>query len=105
MKLFNFLFLSIFIFQIAYGQQPCTPTIYNYPTDNILASAWVGSGFKVAPTADGGSIICGSQYNVNDDKDVLLMKIDLFGNLVWEQTYGDSLNDTAEAVLQTPDGG
>ena len=100
MKSLTVIISLIFIFQLAYGQEPCSPTIYSYTRDGVYLY-----GYNVAPTADGGSIICGNVRNSNNDLDAYLMKIDLFGNVMWEQTYGDTLDLYSNAVHQTSDGG
>lgn len=63
-------------------------------------------------TADGGYIVAGSTYSSNGDisfnngdEDFWVLKLDQSGNLEWEQTYGGSDVDRAEAIKQTPDGG
>ena len=99
MKSLTSIISLIFIFQFTYGQLPCSSTIYSYPRDWSI-------NFKVAPTTDGGSILGGSKRNSNNNHlDAHLMKIDLFGNLMWEQSYGDSLDESTNAVHQTSDGG
>ena len=94
-------FLFIFIFQNVYSQQPCAPTIYSFPRDGFT----ITSDFNVAPTTDGGSIICGHNRDSTFHFDVYLIKVDLLGNMVWEQTYGGVEDDFGYAVHQTSDGG
>ncbi len=67
----------------------------------------------IQQTSDGGYIVAG--YNNNDDgditdgnngdKDVWIVKLDSFGNKVWDKTYGGSEGDKAYSIQQTFDGG
>lgn len=63
-------------------------------------------GFSVQQTHDGGYIIAGwINYGFWwDQYDVLLLKVDSFGNEVWTKVYGDSLEDKAYCVRQCADG-
>jgi hypothetical protein len=36
--------------------------------------------------------------------DIFVLKTDNRGNVVWEKTYGDTLNEQSEAIIQTQDG-
>lgn len=38
------------------------------------------------------------------DDDILLVKLDLTGNLIWAKTYGGSARDRGETILQKPNG-
>ena len=63
-------------------------------------------GFSVQQTHDAGYIIAGwINYGFWwDQYDVLLLKVDSFGNEVWTKVYGDSLEDKAYCVRQCADG-
>ncbi|MBS1644503.1 MAG: T9SS type A sorting domain-containing protein [Bacteroidetes bacterium] len=74
---------------------------------------------SVRPTLDGGCLIvtgtCDSGTGdiphslthafMEDSSDVLLIKLDSFGNKQWIKTYGTINDETAADVCQTPDGG
>lgn len=66
----------------------------------------------VVATADGGFIVAGRTLSSDGDilenkggDDAWLIKLDGNGNIVWQQTYGGSGNDVANAIITTPDGG
>lgn len=67
---------------------------------------------SVQQTTDNGYILCGttdsSDGNVTENKgrlDWWVVKLAQNGTLQWQKTYGGSLDDYANAVKQTPDGG
>lgn len=67
-------------------------------------------GTSVRSTADGGYIIAGFTGTPTGTPgvvttDVLLIKTDAAGNLLWEKTFGGIGNDTAAGVRSTADGG
>lgn len=56
-------------------------------------------------TQNDGYIICGTtQSNGAGLKDIYVSKIDLFGNLIWERTFGDVLDDEGADVFESSDG-
>lgn len=69
---------------------------------------------SIAETSDGG-FICGgfSESDVSGNKlapsygqyDFYLVKLDIFGNLAWEKSYGGSLRDQLYRAESTTDGG
>jgi hypothetical protein len=57
-------------------------------------------------TDDGGYILAGGLYRGPDIRDdVLLIKIDSDGEKIWEKTFGGSVDEHANFVQQTSDGG
>lgn len=76
----------------------------NYGTTNTEEA------FDLIPTTDGGLLIGGIRIfnptGPNPDKDILLLKTDADGGLVWEKTFGDSQTDEqAYSLTGLPDGG
>ena len=58
----------------------------------------------IKQTIDGGYILTGSKYIFDEsDSDLWLVKTDEYGNIEWEQTYGDIEYDSGWSVVQTLD--
>jgi len=68
-------------------------------------SQWDGAE-SVVQTSDGGYAIAGqtSSYGAGT-YDAYLVKTDLWGNLLWNKTYGGTGDDAAYSMVQTADGG
>ncbi len=63
-------------------------------------------GNCIQQTADSGYIIAGYTTSFGaGNYDVYLIKLDANGDTSWTKTYGDTLNDMANFVRQTRDGG
>lgn len=58
----------------------------------------------VVELPDGGFLLCGSYTNENGDTDVLVMKLDENGEIVWWKTFGGSADDVAYMIQILPDG-
>lgn len=68
--------------------------------------------YDIAKTVDNGFVVVGNTFSTNGDillnhgeSDMWMIKLDEDGNLIWEQTYGGSQFDLAQAVVQSKDGG
>ncbi len=61
-------------------------------------------GYAVAPTSDGGFILCGS-YWTNGIPDAYVIKVGARGHLEWERVYPTEDDTFARDIKQTPDGG
>tara|TARA_R110002074_G_scaffold149035_8_gene301368 strand:- start:1242 stop:2585 length:1344 start_codon:yes stop_codon:yes gene_type:complete len=68
--------------------------------------------YDIAKTTDNGFVVVGNTFSTNGDillnhgeSDMWMIKLDEEGNLIWEQTYGGSQFDLAQAVVQSKDGG
>jgi hypothetical protein len=56
----------------------------------------------------GNFIVCGDSGRTQNsayDSQLLLLKADAFGNILWVKTYGDTMKQAARCVRQTFDGG
>lgn len=63
-------------------------------------------GRSVQQTSDGGYVIVGmTQYFGSDNYDIYLIKTDVFGNQIWQRTFGGNYGDHGYSVQQTSDGG
>ena len=82
----------------------------------IWERSFGGSGieisYDIAKTDDGGYVITGNTFSVDGDisstngaSDFWLVKVNDSGSLVWEQTYGGSGFDAAQAVVASKNGG
>jgi hypothetical protein len=61
--------------------------------------------YHMITTFDGNYFLIGySQSYGSGDVDVLLMKVDQNGNLIWQKTYGGSGNDYGQDIIATSDG-
>lgn len=74
-------------------------------TDNDIARS-------VATTSDGGYIVAGDTYSNDYDvhgnhgsQDAWIVKLNSSGDTLWERCYGGTLNETANSIIQTTDGG
>jgi len=78
---------------------------------NILWQQCYGGGnfegiYSFQPTTDGGFIVIGTTAGpLPGGADVMVVKCDSIGNLLWVQTYGGSSSDFGIDILQTADNG
>ena len=59
---------------------------------------------SVSVTSDEGAIICGIQ-DTSMQNDMVLIRIDSSGNVLWQKQYGSNLNEEAKTVIETKDHG
>ncbi|MEK7256004.1 MAG: T9SS type A sorting domain-containing protein [Bacteroidota bacterium] len=64
-------------------------------------------GFKIELAANGGFFIAGyaKELNGGGDEQMLVLKCDAEGNLLWRQVFGTEFHDRAYSVLPSTDGG
>lgn len=67
---------------------------------------------SIIQTTDGGYVLAGETYSWdgdvtqnNGDYDFWIVKIDEFGTIRWQKTYGGSARDQAKSIQQTTDSG
>ncbi len=79
---------------------------HNYGgADNDIATA-------VLQTNDGGYIVAGGTVSFDGQvsgnhgaEDAWVLRLDQLGNILWKKTYGGTLNERAESIQPTSDGG
>ena len=67
---------------------------------------------SIQQTSDGGYIVGGSSASHNGDVtsnsgsgDYWILKLDPFGNIIWQKSFGGSGGDDCQSIRQTSDGG
>jgi hypothetical protein len=70
---------------------------------------------SIVQTTDGGYVIAGASFSNDGDvtnhhggttyADYWIVKLDSAGNMQWQKSYGGSLDDQANSIIQTSDGG
>ena len=64
----------------------------------------------IIPSREGGFLVVGFDivryggYNTETDADIVLLKIDSDGNVIWRKTYGGSNEDMPTSIIATKDG-
>jgi hypothetical protein len=66
------------------------------------ASEDVGSA--LTSTRDGGYVIAGSTVNLDGGNDIWLIKVDAFGEVIWNKTIGGRSSENVSSILETADG-
>ena len=73
--------------------------------EKMFGSNSYEEGRSVQQTNDGGYVITGSVSTLSNQKDVYVVKTDMNGNIQWDKSYGNGLNDIGYSIKQTSDGG
>ena len=64
------------------------------------------SAISAQQTADGGYVVVGGTNSYGaGESDILILKLNSAGTVLWQKTYGGSSHDSAETIQQTSDGG
>ena len=96
---------------IGYGYSAAFLLKTNSLGDTLWTKSFLGNrgsyGYCVEQTTDGGYILAGeiSDSLSTEVRDVLLVKTDPFGDILWTKTFGGVNHDIAYAIKQTLDGG
>jgi hypothetical protein len=76
---------------------------------NRNSSATNDEGSALTPTVDGGYLLAGTSVTStargNGGTDIFIIRIDPFGNVLWNQIIGGSGDESVSTVRQTSDGG
>ncbi len=63
-------------------------------------------GYSIVSTGDGGLLICGTTNSAGaGGYDVIIIKLDSLGRIIWSKTYGGFLDDFGYSLDKTNDGG
>ncbi len=62
-------------------------------------------GFDVISTSDGGFLFVGYSWSFGNEQEVYAIKTDFNGTITWEKTFGGSMWDVGEAVIELREGG
>ena len=60
---------------------------------------------SLVQTSDGGYALAGETWYGESDIDFWFVKTDAYGNMQWNETYGQTSDEGANSVIQTSDGG
>jgi len=81
----------------------------NTPLEDKTISESEDSGNALSTTSDGGFLLAGSSLTTtsrgNGGKDVFLIRINAFGDMLWNRIIGGSGDETVSSVKTMPDGG
>lgn len=66
-------------------------------------------GTAICATRDGGFALAGTRQTLpgvgNGGKDILLIKVDAVGNVLWKKTFGGTNDEIVSSIRETEDGG
>ncbi|MBI4646285.1 MAG: SprB repeat-containing protein [Bacteroidia bacterium] len=72
----------------------------------IFSTDSLDAGYSVIQSSDGGYIITGHTKGAGaGNKDLLVIKTDNKGDIIWSKTYGTPLSEQGNYIMATPDGG
>lgn len=78
------------------------------PIEKTVNGLSQDDGTAVTYTKDGGFVLACSMQTIpekgNGGSDILLIKIDAFGNYIWDKLLGGSGNEIANSIRELPDG-
>lgn len=72
---------------------------------HLTKTPFIQTYLAVTALTDGGVVIAGMAVGVAGSADGQLVRLDPFGNEVWQRTYGGSGTEHLNAVTERPDGG
>jgi len=79
--------------------------IFNVEWDQIYGGSADDKAYSIIQTSDGGYAVAGYTYSKGEGrKDVWVIKLDEKGIIVWDKTFGGSIDDEANSIIQVTDG-
>ncbi len=79
------------------------PSAYRW--SKTFGGSITDEGSCVQPTPDGGFVVAGFTRSFGWNSDYYLIKTDAYGNEIWSESYGGSVDEYAWSLDQTSDGG
>lgn len=67
-------------------------------------SGFTETAYDIQKVSSGGYLLIGQRYD-SDDGDMVALKVDDQGLLLWKKTYGGSSYESGNSFVETPDGG
>ena len=62
-------------------------------------------GFDVIATSDACFLLVGYSWSFGNEQQIYVIKVDFNGNVVWEKTFGGSMWDVGNSVIELSEGG
>jgi hypothetical protein len=92
-----------------HGYSSCCGKIFLMKVSPTGDSLWTktyaaGIGFSLTLTSDGG-IAIGGTIQETSNQDIIILKTDTAGNLIWSKTYGDEGYEYGAMLVETSDAG
>jgi hypothetical protein len=89
---------------------PAPPKGKTTSTSSIFTGTYNGNdsdeAISIIPTADGGYLAAGNTRSSGSGGfDIILLKLDQYGNIEWQKTMGGTLDDKVRSIKKTSDGG
>ena len=82
-----------------------TDSLGNAVWSNIYPGSWQSECYDIQATPDGGFILTGVETSYTTDGDLLIIKLDANGNLIWKKIYGTVDIEKGESIQRLQDGG
>ena len=83
-----------------------TDSIGDIQWQKKIALAEVTRAYCIRETFDHGFILCGEEDSSGIDGNILIVKLDSVGDILWNKSYGSPINaDVASCIIQTRDSG
>jgi len=82
-----------------------TDSLGNAIWSNIYPGSWQSECYDIQATPDGGFILTGTESSFTTDGDLLIIKLDANGNLIWKKIYGTVDIEKGESIQRLQDGG